>query len=111
LTFVPEEIETNNPDGDTYTTLQTLTAAQQALWDSHTTQTFPFVDFGGKKDLTSAQYDPTLLEGSSFDTIAGDIGTNSTTIGAAIDASAVLLVQTICGTLTNHQPADVCNSA
>ena len=111
LMFVPEEIETNNPDGDTYTTLQSLTAAEQALWESHTTQTFPFVDFGGKKDPTSAEYDPTLLEGSSFDTIAGDIGTNSTTIGEAIDASADVLVQTICGTLTNHEPADVCNSA
>jgi hypothetical protein len=52
-----------------------------------------------------------LLEGSSFDTIAGAIGNNSTTIGAAIDASADLLVRTICSTLTNGQPADVCSSA
>ena len=75
------------------------------------TFTMPCVDFGGKKDLTSAQYDPSLLEGSSFDTIAGAIGNNSTTIGAAIDASADLLVRTICSTLTNGQPADVCSSA
>ena len=111
LTFVPEEIETNDPNGNTYTTLQSLTAAQQAIWESHTSQSFPFVDFGGKKDLTSAQYDPSLLEGSSFDTIATAIGNNSTTIGAAIDASADLLVRTICSTLTNGQPADVCSSA
>jgi hypothetical protein len=108
--FVPEEIFTNVPDGDTYTSLQSLSAAQQAIWVSHTSQSFPFLDFAGKKDLTSAQYDPSLLEGSSFDTIANSIGNNSTEIGAAIDASAELLVQTICGTLTNHQPADICGS-
>jgi hypothetical protein len=110
FTFVPEETLTNHPDGDTYTALQTLTPAQQAIWDSHTTGSFPFLDFGGKEDLTTAQYDPTLLEGPSFDTIAGDIGNNSTTIGADVDASAELLVQTICSSLTSHKPVDVCNA-
>jgi len=111
LTFVPEEIETNDPNGDTYTTLQKLTTAQQNIWLAHTSQTFPFVDFGGKKDLTSAQYDPTTLEGSSFDSIASDVGSNSNSIGASIDASADVLVETICDTLTNHQPANVCGSS
>jgi hypothetical protein len=87
-----------------------LTTAQKSIWESHTGGTFPFLDFGGKEDLTTAQYDPSLLEGPSFDTIASDIGHNSTTIGADIDASADLLVQTICGSLTDQKPADVCSA-
>jgi thiol-disulfide isomerase/thioredoxin len=110
FTFVPEEIYTNHPDGDTYITLQSLTATQQAIWESNTSQTFPFLDFGGKEDLTTAQYDPSLLEGPSFDAIANDVGNNTTAIGAGIDASADVLVHTICSSLTDHKPAEVCDA-
>jgi hypothetical protein len=110
LTFTPVETTTNQPQGTYYVALQTLTAAQQKLWESHTDQSFPWVDFGGKQELTSAQFDPQLLEGKSFNDIAGSIGNNSTTIGANIDASAKVLIQTICSTLTGNQPAAVCSA-
>ncbi|MGP0029873.1 MAG: DUF929 family protein, partial [Acidimicrobiales bacterium] len=110
FTFTPVETTTNEPDGNYYVTLQTPTAEQLKLWESHTDQSFPWLDFGGKEELTSAQYDPDLLEGQTFDGIASQIGNNSTVIGADVDASAKVLIQTICKTLTNGQPADVCNA-
>jgi hypothetical protein len=111
LTFTPVETTTNQPDGNSYVTLQTPTAAQDTLWAAHSTiGTVPFVDFGGKAFLASAQYDPNLLEGVSFANIARDIGNNSTAVGAAVDASAKVLIKTICSTMTGHRPANVCSA-
>jgi hypothetical protein len=110
FTFTPVETTTNQPDGNYYVTLQTPTAAQQKLWVSHTDESFPWLDFGGKMELTSAQYNPNELEGLSFNTIASDVGNNSTQVGADIDASAKVLIQTICSTLTGNQPANVCSA-
>jgi len=110
LTFTPVETTTNEPDGDYYVSLQEPTQEQLRLWESHTGQSFPWLDFGGDKDLTSAQYDPTVLEGMTFNSIASQVGNNSTVVGADIDASAKVLIQTICGTLTSNKPADVCNA-
>jgi hypothetical protein len=109
FTFTPKELTTNIPEGNSYTPLERLSAAQQELWQSHTTG-FPWLDFGGKMQLTSAQFDPTELEGLTFDAIADSIGRNSTATGANIDASAKVLVQTICSTLTDNRPADVCSA-
>jgi hypothetical protein len=61
-------------------------------------------------ELTSAQYDPASLEGLTFKDIASVIGKNSTAIGADIDASANVLIKTICTTLTGNQPSAVCNA-
>jgi hypothetical protein len=110
FTFTPVETTTNQPDGDYYVALQTPTAAQHKLWTSHTDESFPWVDFGGKMELSNAQYDPTVLEGVSFADIAKDIGNNSTAIGADIDASAKVLMQTICSTLSGNKPAAVCSA-
>ncbi len=83
LTFTPVETTTNVPKGNYYETLQTPTAAQQALW-SNTSQAlgisegFPFVYMGGKYVLTTSQFDPSTLEGKSFDEISGDVGNNDT---------------------------------
>jgi hypothetical protein len=111
FTFTPVETTTNQPDGNFYVTVQTPTAAQQKLWNANENPpTIPWLDFGGKAELTSAQYDPTQLEGVSFDDIAADIGNNSTAVGADVDASANVLIQTICSTLTANKPAAVCSA-
>ena len=111
FTFTPVETTTNRPDGNYYVTLQKPTTAQNKLWNAHENPpTFPWLDFGGKAELTSAQYDPTQLEGVSFGDIAADIGNNSTAVGADIDASAKVLIQTICSALTANKPATVCSA-
>jgi Domain of unknown function (DUF929) len=111
LTFTPVETTTNQPQGNSYVALETPTAAQERLWTTHDPGSYiPFADFGGKAILTSAQFNPSVLSGVSFDSIARDIGNNSTTVGADVDASANVLIKTICSTLTDHKPADVCSA-
>jgi hypothetical protein len=107
--FTPVETTTNQPEGDYYVTLQTPTPAEQRLWTTHTGETFPWLDLGGTLELTTAQFDPALLEGQSFGGIVSQIGNNATTIGADIDASAHELVRSICTTLTHDKPLQVCS--
>ena len=109
LSFIPVETTTNQPDGSSYVSLQKLSPAQLRLFEAHTNG-YPWLDFGGKMELTSVQYDPDDLEGHSFDDIVSSIGKNSTPIGADVDASARALVQTICSTMTGEQPAHVCSA-
>ena len=110
FTFTPVEVYTNKPQGDGYAPLQTPTAAQLTLWQKANGSSFPFVDFGGKEVLPSAQYLFTPLEGLPFSTVAAQVGDNSTDIGANIDASAAQLIATICGSLSNQEPASVCSA-
>ncbi len=111
FTFTPVEVYTNKPQGNGYAPLQTPTQAQLKLWQDTNGGSFPFVDFGGKKVLPSAQYLFTPLENLSFSAVAAQVGNNSTSIGADIDASAAQLITTICGSLSNSQPAAVCSAA
>ncbi len=111
FTFTPVEVYTNKPEGNGYTPLQTPTQAQLALWQSTNGGVFPFLDFGGKQVLPSAQYSYAALQNLPFSAVAAQVGNNSTSIGADIDASAAQLVKTICGTLTHNQPSDVCSAA
>jgi Domain of unknown function (DUF929) len=110
LTFTPVETTTNEPEGDYYELLQKPSAEQLKLWESHTQQSFPWIDFGGQKELNSAQYDPSVLQGMTFNSIASQIGDNSTVVGADVDASARVLVKTICSTMTSDNPAAVCTA-
>lgn len=110
FTFNPVEVYTNKPEGNGYAPLQAPTQAQLTLWQNTNGGTFPFVDFGGKKVLPSAQYLFTPLENLPFSAVAAQVGNNSTAIGATIDASAAQLVTTICGSLSNQKPASVCTA-
>ena len=110
LTFKPVEVYTNKLQGNGYAPLQTPTQAQLTLWQNANGGSFPFVDFGGKKVLPSAQYLFTPLENLPFSAVAAQVGNNSTAIGADIDASAAQLITTICGSLSNEQPSAVCSA-
>jgi Domain of unknown function (DUF929) len=109
LTFTSVEVYTNKLEDDGYAPLQTPTQAQLTLWQNSNGGSFPFLDFGGKKVLTEAQYIFTPLENLPFSDVASQVGNNSTQIGADIDASAAQLIATICGSLSNEQPSDVCS--
>jgi thiol-disulfide isomerase/thioredoxin len=110
FTFKPVEVYTNKPSGNGYAVLQEPTQAQLTLWTNTNGGAFPFVDFGGKEVLPSAQYSYAPLQNLPFSAVAAQVGNNSTTIGADIDASAAQLVTTICGSVSHDQPSAVCSA-
>jgi hypothetical protein len=111
LAFQPYEIYTNQPSGGYYKTLEKLPSAAQANWSANlgSNLTFPFINFGGKEALETAQFNPAAIYNHSFDTILGAVGSNDQTIGASIDASAAVFTKYLCG-LTKDQPSDVCSA-
>ena len=114
LTFTPLEIQTNIPDPSTpaYTTLQTPTAAQQALVTKYdgSSGAIPFIDFGNKYVISGVSYDPGVLDGLSWATIATDLSNPNSTVAQAVDGTANYITAAICK-MTGNQPASACTTA
>jgi hypothetical protein len=119
LAFTPVETTTNVPDSTSpsgYVTLQTPTAAQQALMNKYdvapyTTQNgaIPFIDFGNKYVTVGTPYDPGVLDGLSWATIATDLSNPSSPVAKAVDGTANYITAAICK-MTNNTPASACTT-
>jgi hypothetical protein len=113
LTFSPIEIQTNVPDPSTgtYTTLQTPTAAQQALVTKYDGSggAIPFIDFGNHYMISGVSYNPGLLDGLSWATIASDLSNPSSPVAQAVDGTANYITAAICK-MTGNQPASACTT-
>ncbi len=122
LVFQHVEMNTNVPDSSTggYTTLQTPTAAQQALITKYDNSTYdpslgnnagsiPFIDFGNKYMIAGASYNPQVLTGKSWSQIATALKTPSSPIAQAIDGTANYITASICK-MTGNQPASACTA-
>jgi len=114
LTFTPVELNTNIPDKSNgfYTTLQTPTAAQQALlnkYDAAYQGAIPFIDYGNKFLSVGASYDPAVLTGLTWAQIADDLHNQATPVAKAALGTANYATAAIC-VLTNDQPASACTS-
>jgi thiol-disulfide isomerase/thioredoxin len=118
LTFTSVEMQTNIPDSSngSYTTLQTPTAAQNTLIDKldaapYTTEAgaIPFVDFGNKDLIIGASYNPQVLSGLSWSTIATDLSNPSSPVAQAVDGTANYITAAICK-MAGNQPASACTS-
>ncbi len=111
LTFVAQELYTNQPSGGYYKPLEKVTSAHQTIWAANegSNLSFPFIDFAGKEVLTTAQFNPQTIYYHPFSWVLGAVGTNDNTTGAQIDASAAVFTKYLCG-LTNNQPGDVCSA-
>jgi Domain of unknown function (DUF929) len=113
LTFTPVEVNTNIPDPSTggYTTLQTPTAAQTAIWKKYSSdEGVPFVDFNNKYVILGPSYDPGVLAGLSWATIATDLSNPNSAVAKAVDGTANYITAAICKGMTGNQPASVCTS-
>jgi hypothetical protein len=121
LTFSPVELQTNIPDASTgtYTNLQTPTKAQQALLtkydaapyvDSSQAGAIPFIDFGNKYVSIGTPYDPGVLAGLSWATIAADLHNPNSAVAQAVDGTANHITAAICK-MTGNQPASACTAA
>jgi len=120
LTFTPVEMQTNIPDKSTgtYTNLETPTKAQQALLNKYDVPPYvpsgsngaiPFVDFGNKYLIAGASYNPQVLSGLSWATIASDLKNPDSNVAKAIDGTANYMTAAICK-LTNNSPASACTT-
>ncbi|HJZ28157.1 MAG TPA: DUF929 family protein [Streptosporangiaceae bacterium] len=113
LTFTPLEIQTNIPDPSTgtYTILQTPTAAQQALVTKYDGSggAIPFIDFGNHYMISGVSYNPGLLDGLSWATIASDLSNPSSPVAQAVDGTANYITAAICK-MTGNQPASACTT-
>lgn len=111
ITFESVEYETN-----TGAPLQKATAAETKLLDKYDTAPYvagqsgsiPFIDFGNQYIQSGSEYDPQILSGLSYTTIAAEMDNPNTPVGAAIDSAANYLAAAVCQ-ITNDQPASVCS--
>jgi hypothetical protein len=112
LAFTPVEVQTNIPDPSTgsYTLLQTPTAAEQATWTHYSSsEGVPFIDFGNKYVILGPSYDPGVLAGLSWSTIATDLSNPNSAVAKAVDGTANYITAAICK-MTGNQPASACTS-
>jgi hypothetical protein len=113
LTFTPVEMQTNIPDTSTgtYTTLQTATAAQQALITKYggSSQSIPFIDFGNKYVISGASYNAGVLAGLSWSQIAADLHNPNSAVAKSILGAANYITAAICK-MTGNQPASACTA-
>ena len=110
INFTSVELYSNVPNDGFYTQLQTPTAAEQALANKYdSSQSIPFIDFGGKYVVSGATYSPALLQGKSWNQIAGSLSDPSNPIAKGVDGAANTLVAAICS-LTDGQPSNVCSA-
>jgi Domain of unknown function (DUF929) len=115
LTFTPVELNTNIPDTATgfYTTLQTPTAAQQALLDKYDAAdqgAIPFIDYGNKFVSIGASYNPAILSGLTWAEIAADLHNRASPVAKSVLGVANYATAAVC-VLTADQPASACTAA
>jgi len=121
LTFSSVEMQTNKlaSDGQSYTTLQTPTAAQNALLAKYDAPPYvassskgaiPFIDIGNKYMISGASYSPQVLQGKTWSQIATALKDPSSPIAKAIDGTANYITAAICK-VTGNQPASACTPA
>jgi hypothetical protein len=119
LTFVPVETRSNvlisrhaNPaDKNSYTRLQRLTAAQQAIFAKYNNlQAVPFTDFGNRYALTGSSFSPGVLEHETWGQVTAALRNPHGIMGESILGAANYITAAICQ-LTGDQPATACTPA
>ncbi len=119
LAFDSVELQTNQPSGSTYATLETPTAAQQKLMatydappfvDSSSQGAIPFVDIGGKYLISGASYDPGTLQGKTASQIAALLTDPTSPATQGIVGTANNITAALCN-ITGNQPATACSNS
>ena len=120
VSFSPVEMYTDTPtSAGGYTTLETPTSAQLALFKQYDAppyvsssaddESYPFVDFGNKYVIVGSSYSPQVLDGLSWTTIASDLTNSSSDVAQGVDGTANYMTAALCK-LTNNLPASACTS-
>jgi hypothetical protein len=116
IDFVPVELYTNQPQGNAYGPLQTLTPAETRVLDQYDQAPYtgapgsiPFISIGDHAVIAGASYDPKLLAGLTMGDIATQLTHPASEVAQAVNGTADLITAEIC-TLTGGQPAPVCTA-
>jgi hypothetical protein len=117
IDFVPVEEQTNQIVGNTYGTLQTPTAAENAVVAKfdvapYTSEpgSIPFLDVGNKYITVGASYTPQVLQGLSMQQIAAQLNNKNSAVAMAIDGEANQITAEITA-LTGVQPSSTGSSS
>ena len=109
--FQAVEEATNQPDGNSYRSLQAPTAAQTALMAKYDTQgSIPFLDIANRYVITGSSFSPQILQGLSRSQIAADLSNPDSAVAQAIDGAANDITAAI-ASVTGNQPSSVGSSA
>jgi hypothetical protein len=102
LNFTSVELQTNRISGDAYTTLQTLTAPEEAILSKfdgppYTTEagSIPFLDIANEYVSIGSGYSPQVLQGLSLNQIAQQLNDKDSPVAQAIDGEANRIVVAI----------------
>jgi hypothetical protein len=102
LDFTSVERETNQVSGNSYTTLQTPTAAEEAIFSTYdaapyTSQpgSIPFLDIANKYVSIGSGYTPQVLQGLSLQQTAAQLNDKNSAVAIAIDGEANRIVAAI----------------
>jgi hypothetical protein len=102
LNFTSVELQTNQVSGDSYSTLQTLTAPETATLSkfdgppySSQSGSIPFLDIANKYLSVGSGYSPQVLQGLSLTQIAAQLNDKNSPVAQAIDGEANRIVKAI----------------
>lgn len=117
LSFSGKETQSNQVVNGNYAPLDTLSAADQAIFATYNTPPYvqspgaiPFIDIGGKYLISGASYNPQVLHGKTHAQIAAQLSDPNSAIAKGVDGAANVLTAAICK-ITNNQPARVCQAS
>lgn len=98
-------------DKNSYTVLQRLTAAQQAIFGRYDNlKAVPFTDFGNRYALTGSSFSPDVLEHETWGQVTAALNNPHGIMGRSILGTANYITAAICQ-LTGDQPATACTPA
>jgi len=116
LSFTAREIQSNQVVNGAYAPLDTLSAADQALFTKYNAPPYtdsagsiPFIDIGGRYLISGSSYSPQVLQGKTQTQIAAALADPNSAIAKAVDGTANLITAAICQ-ITDGQPGAVCQS-
>ena len=112
LTFTPVEVQTNEPQGQSYKLLQRPTDAQDAIWGQFSPggqKGYPFLYLDGRFTTEAIHYDPGVLAGLSLDSIANTMASETTgPVAQQETGGANVLTAALCE-ITKGQPTTTCD--
>lgn len=112
ITFQGVETATNSIGSDgQYSALDKPTAEQQAIVaKDNPNGTIPFINIGGKYVISGASYDASVLQGKSWNEIAGSLSDPKNAITQGAIGTANGITAAICS-VTGNKPSNVCDNA